>query len=150
MDVDLVERKSLEIAQDYSIFMKVIESLMWKPYRWGGDDPSGFDCSGMVVEGLKRCGRLAENEDFTADGLWHTYYTKQIDNPRRGALIFKIDDSTEKAVHVGVCLNERHYMAAEGGGPHVKTEEDAWKYNAYIKPNPIKKIKNPKFVDPWD
>ena len=36
--------------------------LAWKYigkfYKWGGDDPSGFDCSGFVIEILKSVGIL--------------------------------------------------------------------------------------------
>ena len=38
--------------------LKIAESLLWTPYKWGGDDPSGLDCSGMMVEVLKSVGAL--------------------------------------------------------------------------------------------
>jgi cell wall-associated NlpC family hydrolase len=146
----MVERRDIEIAQDFACFMRNVERYVGKPYLWGGDDPmKGFDCSGLVVECLKAAGIFLENEDYTADGLWHLFYTKQIEHPRRGALIFRFDADGKRAVHVGVCTSERHYVAAEGGGSFVKTLEDAIKHNAFIKERPIKKIPNPKFVDPW-
>lgn len=48
-------------------------SYLGTPYIWGGDDPSGFDCSGFVIECLKSVGLLSEKEDYTADGLYHLF-----------------------------------------------------------------------------
>lgn len=54
-------------------FVTTALSYLGTPYIWGGDDPSGFDCSGFVIECLKSVGLLSENEDFTADGLYRKF-----------------------------------------------------------------------------
>lgn len=35
---------------------RVAASLKGEPYRWGGDDPGGFDCSGLVHYAYARAG----------------------------------------------------------------------------------------------
>jgi len=72
--------KMTEITYRYTFLMdKMISAKYWflqsalsylgTPYVWGGDDPSGFDCSGFVIECLKSAGILNEREDYTAESL---------------------------------------------------------------------------------
>ena len=39
-------------------FLQTALAYLGTPYVWGGDDPSGFDCSGFVIECLKSAGLL--------------------------------------------------------------------------------------------
>ena len=118
--------------QEY-YFLKVVESFLNTWYRWGGDDPSGIDCSGLVVEALKACGKISEREDYTADGLWHKYHgAYEVPDAQRGALVFWFDNKG-RATHVAVCVSPFFCITANGGGKHVKTHEDAMKYNAFVK-----------------
>ncbi|MDF1545096.1 MAG: NlpC/P60 family protein [bacterium] len=65
-------------------FLQTALSYLGRPYRWGGDDPSGIDCSGLVVECLKSVGTLEEHEDFSADRLCMLYSDKLISSPVPG------------------------------------------------------------------
>jgi D-gamma-glutamyl-meso-diaminopimelic acid endopeptidase CwlS len=130
-------------------FLKVVESFLNMPYRWGGDDPTGFDCSGMVVEGLRACGLMGLNEDLSALGLWHKFKGRETPLPERGALVFWFHDNG-KAKHVAVCLDTEVCLTADGGGRHIQTLADAIKHNAFIKILPIDHRKDrPKFVMPF-
>ena len=55
------------------------------PYVWGGDDPSGFDCSGFVLECLKSVGLLPERADLTADRLMKSLDCRVVIEPTEGA-----------------------------------------------------------------
>lgn len=130
-------------------FLKTVESFLNMPYRWGGDDPSGFDCSGMVIEGLRSCGMMGLREDLTALGLWHKFADKAVPAPVRGALAFWFHDNG-KAYHVAVCLDDEFCLTADGGGRHTITTEDAIKQNAFIKIRPIShRTDKPKFLMPF-
>lgn len=127
-------------------FLRAVESFLNLPYKWGGDDPTGFDCSGMVVEGLRACGLMGIHEDLSAYGLWHKFSDKQVPAPRRGALVFWFADNG-KANHVAVCLDEHFCLTADAGGRHVQTADDAEKYNAFVKIRPISHRKStPKYI----
>ena len=130
----MMSKKDYEIRMDLTQFLDTIKSFINMPYRWAGDDAvGGFDCSGSVVEALKSIGYIKEKEDFTADGLWKKYsedYEEQ--SPSIGSIVFWFD-SNGKAIHVAVALNQFFCITADGGGSHVKTEEDAIKYNAFMK-----------------
>ena len=49
-------------------------------YLFGGSDPSGFDCSGLVIEVLKAVGILPHNYDETAQGLYLKFKSHKISN----------------------------------------------------------------------
>lgn len=136
----------LEAAQKR--FLQVIESLLHTPYLWGGDDPTGFDCSGLVVEGLKSAGLIGLREDFSAEGLWQHFRSgNESITPGVGFLAFWFEPRGI-ANHVAVCLDQYHCITADGGGSRVKSIEDAIRYNAYIKIRPIKHRKtDPKFLN---
>ena len=129
-------------------FMETVKLYEGRWYIWGGDDPLGFDCSGLVIEGLKAAGEVANDDDFTADGLWNKYKHLQVDKARRGSLAFWFDKRGH-AVHVAVCLSEFSYIGAEGGGRHVNTMEDAMKANAFIKRRPLRSRPGATIVHIW-
>lgn len=110
-------------------------------YSWGGDDPSGFDCSGLIVESLKVTGFLKhESLDFTADGLYNLMKEYITLEPREGAIVFYFNKD-DKATHTGICLDEEYCISADGGGKKTKTKADAIRDNAFIKIRPIDKRK---------
>ena len=90
-------------------------SYLGSPYVWGGDDPSGFDCSGFVLECLESTGRINEHEDMTAEGLRRRFSDCRIDSPRSGALMFRIDPENHRATHVVICLDKHYQIGASGG-----------------------------------
>lgn len=128
-------------------FLRVANSLLHKWYRWGGDDPAGIDCSGMAIECLQAVGKFPLKEDTTADGLWKMFSPNCIvDEAREGDLVFWFDRNG-KAYHVAIAIDWYHCLTADGGGKHVKTLEDAIKYNAFIKIRTINHRKDlPKIV----
>jgi hypothetical protein len=117
-------------------------------YSWGGDDPSGFDCSGFVVEILKSVGLLPRKGDWTAHGLFELFQNRAVDTPIEGCLVFWHSDN--KIIHVEMCVDTERSLGASGGGSGTVTREDAIKHNAFIKMRPYKSRKNIYgFVDPF-
>ncbi len=112
-------------------------SFIGQPYRWGGDDPSGFDCSGLVIELLQGCGVLPHKFDTTAQGLFNLFEKSGVHNSKGlGALAF-FGKSKSKITHIGFMIDNKRMIEAGGGGRHVKTMEDAIKYNAFIRIRPV-------------
>ncbi len=128
-------------------FLRTALAYHGTPYRWGGDDPSGFDCSGLVVECLKSVGMLAEGDDLTADGLWRRYRSRERRRPRGGRLVFRFD-AHERARHVAICLDRYHIIEAGGGSPTVRNKADSWRANAWVRIRPVGNDPRPtRFVD---
>jgi len=121
------------------IINRVLWSFHGTFYTWGGDDPSGFDCSGLAIEALKSICILPRKFDTTAHGLYLRYRGYH-SSPEIGALAFF--GTTSLVTHVGICLNDELMMEASGGGSFVKTREDAIKHNAFIKPRGINSRKD--------
>ena len=110
-----------------------------KPYRWGGDDPvAGFDCSGLVIEGLKSVGVLPKIGDWTAEGLSVYFKNRETKKAKPGCLLFY--NRNHRVGHVTIVwadiAGRLLALGASGGGSRIKTREDAIEHNAYIKVRP--------------
>jgi cell wall-associated NlpC family hydrolase len=114
-------------------------------YSWGGDDPAGFDCSGLCNELLKAVGKIARKSDYTAQGLFDLFKNKQVEKPSAGCLSFH-SDARGGIFHVEFCIDESHTIGASGGGSNTKTREDAIRDNAFVK---IRPVSGTVFVDPF-
>lgn len=121
---------------DREVGLKYIFSYVGNWYKWGGDDPSGFDCSGFAIEYLKSIGKLPRKYDNTAEGLWQRFKDKyKVSKPKRGCLVFWGDG--KKCVHVEIMITDKFAIGASGGGSKTITPSDAIRDNAFIKVRPI-------------
>ena len=118
------------------------------PYVWGGDDPSGFDCSGFCVEILKSVGALPKEGDWNAAMLAKQFPALPI--PREGCLVFYSAGQDQRISHVEYCLSPALAIGASGGGSKTVSPADAWRQNAYIKVRPIKRGRHiAGYADPF-
>jgi len=138
-------------------------------YLWGGNDPSGFDCSGLVIEVLMGVGILPHGYDGTAhdlylrfkhlkilphgyDGTAHDLYLRfkhlKTETLKPGCLVFWFRDG--RARHVEMALDEYHTLGASGGGRTTTTVAEAIRQDAFVKMRPIT-YRGPqyKIVDPF-
>jgi len=119
------------------------------PYLWGGDDPlAGFDCSGLVIEGLKAAGILPREGDWSADQLLNGVFKShpRLTDPRgiqEGSLLFW--NRGAKIGHVeivwAVIGGKLFTLGASGGGSATTSLAAAIRDNSYIKVRPA--------VTPW-
>lgn len=120
---------------------KTATKVAWKFvgtfYRWGGDDPSGFDCSGLIVEILKSVGRINRKSDYTAQGLYDLFQKENIDIPHEGCLVFW-GKSKNRITHVEYCIDTTCTIGASGGGSKTNSKQDSIDQNAYVKVRTIR------------
>lgn len=126
-----------------NIATQIAWSYIGKFYKWGGDDPSGFDCSGFVIEILKSIGLFERGKDTTARGLSKMY--QKVAKPNEGCLVFYGDP----IIHVEYCIDSDLSIGASGGGSKTNTLKDAIKQNAFIKIRPIRKKDVTCYVNPF-
>ena len=127
---------------------EVAWSLHGTPYIWGGDDPTGYDCSGLVVEILKSDGTLPRVGDWTANDLFVLFRDKRTAYPDLGCLAFWFRGGI--ATHVEFCIDKEHTIGASGGGPRTIDAQAAAEQNAYVKVRPRKRgavVCNPYDID---
>ena len=137
-------------AADRDLFMEIAWQYYGTWYKWAGDDKSGIDCSGLVVECCLSLGLLGGIKDLNAAGLFkHFNKSGGKAKPARGCLVF-YGKSQENISHVGICINDKFMLEAGGGDSKIKTEIEAIKSNAFVKVRPIN-LRNDivGYVDPF-
>lgn len=132
--------------------IKIAWSYYGRWYKWGGDDPSGFDCSGLAIECLKATGDLPRAGDWTAHALAHMFKRIQRVDIAAGDLVFWHGSSdVNRVIHVEIVLDYWTSIGASGGGSRTKTVEDAIAQNAFIKSRPMDSRSNLwGFVNPYE
>ena len=137
-------RKKRYLMADYA------RQFVGRFYIWGGDDPSGWDCSGLVVEALKAVGLMREREDLTAEGLRRKFHDKVVPRPYTGCIVFYVNDEG-RAFHTGIMLDSEHAVEAAGGSRSTVTLDAAIRDNAFVKIRPwwMRRPAKIVFVDPW-
>ena len=86
------------------------------PYRYGGQSPSGFDCSGLVHFSYLQAGKAVPR---TTSELWKKSNTIKSGDMQRGDLLFfKIKG---KMQHVGIYIGDGQFVHAPQSGRSVST-----------------------------
>jgi probable lipoprotein NlpC len=99
------------------------------PYRYGGIDSSGLDCSGFIYLTFKDA--LDVSLPRTSDGLYSWAEKIPREKAQPGDLLFFKTDSSGKISHVGLYLGEGQFIHSASSGPHTgviysSLEETYW------------------------
>lgn len=90
-----------------------------------------YDCSGLVCCALIYAGILKSGSDYTAQGLYNTFKTVNINSRKPGDLIFK-GTGTANITHVGIVKDLVTVIEAKGRdyGCIESTIDGSWIYAA--------------------
>jgi len=117
--------------------LKIAESFVNLPYRWGGNDPlTGFDCSGLVIEILQSVGVIESKKDYTSEGLKNLFPQTDVLEP--GNLLFYDWDEDSVIDHIEMIAfvddqGTVFSIGASGGDSSTLSESVAAQQNAYVK-----------------
>ncbi len=87
------------------------------PYRYGGNTPAGFDCSGLVQYAYGRAGRATPR---TTHDLYQVTSSVSRQSLEAGDLVFFEIDG--KMSHVGIYLDNSRFVHAPRSGRTVSVE----------------------------
>lgn len=89
--------------------------MVGTPYRYGGNSPRGFDCSGLVQYSYARAGARLPRSTQAQRARSHPVSRRQL---RRGDLLF-FDQEGSRASHVGIYLGNGRFVHAPSSGKAV-------------------------------
>ena len=102
------------------------KEMLGKPYKYAGDTPQGFDCSGLVKYSYGRAG-ISMPRDTQAQRRMSMLVS--VHSMREGDLLF-FDQEGKKTSHVGMYLGKRRFIHAPSSGGKVRTDSidaEFWK-----------------------
>lgn len=102
-------------------------------YRWGGDGPERFDCSGLVLYGATQFGARDFTKSWNCDRMWRAPEWRKLEMHQLepGDLVFY--GSPERATHVMVWAGDGSVIGASGGDSGTTDDMVARVRNAYVK-----------------
>lgn len=96
----------------------IAEQQVGIPYRYGGSDRQGFDCSGLVYYSYANAGTQVAR---TTGGLWGTLQPVAKNKLQTGDVLFF--DIEGKMSHVGLYLGQGRFVHAPSTGRNVVVGE---------------------------
>ena len=94
------------------------QTMIGKPYKYGGASPSGFDCSGLVLYSYKQAGlALPHNTDKQRAAARPV----KVAELRRGDLLF-FNQEGKKYGHVAIYIGDGKFVHAPSSGKSVRSD----------------------------
>ncbi len=90
-------------------------SMLGKPYRYGGNTPRGFDCSGLVQYSYLRAGVRLPRTTKSQRRHSRPVSLKKL---RRGDLLF-FNQEGKRSSHVGIYIGNQRFVHAPSSGKRV-------------------------------
>jgi murein DD-endopeptidase len=106
------DNATAQLAAEYA------RGLIGKPYKYGGNSPAGFDCSGLVQYSYALAGLAVPR---TTDLQRQSSVAIDSQSLRAGDLIF-FDQEGKKSSHVGIYIGDARFVHAPSSGKRVRVD----------------------------
>jgi len=94
------------------------QTMIGKPYRYGGTSPKGFDCSGLVFYSYKQAGVALPHSTEKQRSAARSIKMAEL---RRGDLLF-FNQEGKKYGHVAIYVGDGKFVHAPSSGKSVRSD----------------------------
>lgn len=102
------EAPTADVSYNVDQLMKVAKSMIGVSYEWGGQTPSGFDCSGFIYYAYNDAGMNIARH--STEGYYsRSYY---VDKPQIGDLVFFENTYKAGISHMGIYIGNNEFIHA--------------------------------------
>jgi peptidoglycan endopeptidase LytE len=117
------------VSADRQAVVRSALAMLGTPYRWGGADHRGVDCSGLVILAFEGRARLPR----TSYGQWKVGTPVPVSDLLPGDLVFFNTNGTG-AGHVGIFIGDRQFVhgSSAGRGVVISSLDDPFYRRTYI------------------
>jgi LysM repeat protein len=92
------------------------------PYKWAGNTPDGFDCSGFIYYTFNQAGKQIGR--FSSEGYFsRSYY---IDKPQPGDLVFFANTYKPGISHMGIYIGNNEFIHAGSNGVEISNLDNPY------------------------
>lgn len=92
------------------------------PYKWAGNTPDGFDCSGFIYYTFNRAGKQIGR--YSSEGYFsRSYY---IDKPQPGDLVFFANTYKPGISHMGIYIGNNEFIHAGSNGVEITNLDNSY------------------------
>ena len=152
---DFVDLKKIRLEPEKAVVNKYKEVVNYRdkvtnevikyigvPYLWGGDNPSAFDCSGLVQWTIKKTHDiLIPRTTKLQYNKWSTFFIYDLFKIKPGDIVYFKTYSSNPVSHVGIYVGENSFIHAPNQNENVMISkiEGYWR-NTFVGFLPIELV----------
>ena len=144
---DFVDLKKIRLEPEKAVVNKYKEVINYRdkvtnevikyigvPYLWGGDNPSAFDCSGLVQWTIKKTHNiLIPRTTKLQYNKWSTFFIYDLFKIKPGDIVYFKTYSSNPVSHVGIYVGDNSFIHAPNQNENVMISKiDGYWRNTFV------------------
>ena len=132
----------IDFIDDRTKVTQEVKKYIGVPYLWGGDNPSAFDCSGLVQWTFKKTHNILIPRTTNLQyNKWSTFFKNDLYQIQPGDIVYFKTYSSKPVSHVGIYIGDNSFVHSPNQNENVMISkiEGYWK-NTFIGFLPIEVI----------